>query len=78
MRPYAQAISEAIDHTDAATLALVEDVMRDGRSGLDGLTPAQFRWEAREAWVVVQAMHDAGELGPFCAAVQLDLPEWAA
>jgi hypothetical protein len=39
---YEQAIAAATGLTSPEDLAEVEDVMRDGRTGLDDLTPEQF------------------------------------
>lgn len=78
MSPYARRISKATTETDIATLALIEDLMRDGRSGLDSLTPAQFDRAAREARQDIGLMHNAGVLSEYCAALGITPPAWAA
>lgn len=61
------------EKADPATAALIEDMMRDGRSGLDGLTRAELAGEAAsllthlEAPLVVE----------YAAALDMDCPSWA-
>ncbi len=54
LRGYALSISEATGQTDPATLAEIEDFMRDEYRTLDHLDRAKFRRTARECWKAVQ------------------------
>ncbi|PZG47457.1 hypothetical protein C1I98_13380 [Spongiactinospora gelatinilytica] len=72
MSMYATAISHAIGRTDPATVAVVESVMRDGRTGLDGLYADEF---ARKSWEKVHLLHQGGGLTDWCAAFHLAVPE---
>jgi hypothetical protein len=49
LSPYEELICAVTGLTDPRDLAEVEDVMRTGLSGLDGLTPAEFAALAAEA-----------------------------
>jgi uncharacterized protein (UPF0264 family) len=71
---YAPRIARAIDTNDSATIALVEDLMRDGRSGLDGLSTTAFARVAREAMATALVIALAGELVDYCEAVGLAVP----
>lgn len=53
LRGYAQTISEATGVTDPATLAEIEDFMRDQYRTLDGISRAEFFRCARECWETV-------------------------
>ena len=78
MSPYTKLIAEAIEETDPATLAIVEEFMRTERTALDSLTLAGFRAAAREAAAEAVGMHAAGMLAGWCDAFQLAIPAWAA
>lgn len=70
---YEQLIAVAIGESDPATLAVVEDIMRDGQA-LDGLTRAQFVARARQAHEDMQILAATGQLVGYCAAVGLPTP----
>lgn len=53
LRGYARDISEATEVTDPATLAEIEDFMRDEHRTLDGISRAEFVRCARECWRTV-------------------------
>ena len=74
---YAQLIAESIGTDEPATVALVEDLMRDGRTGLDDLTPAAFRALARQAHADIAIMREAGQLDYYCQVVGLVIPTTA-
>lgn len=74
MYSYRQRISVVIGERDPAVLAVVEDLMRDGRSGLDALTPARFDTAARAAYADVAALAASGCLAEYCAGVGLPVP----
>jgi hypothetical protein len=71
---YASLIGNAIGTTDPATAAVVEDLMRTNRTGLDDLDPAQFARLARTAYADVALLAAAGELGTYCDALGLETP----
>lgn len=71
---YKEAIAASVGTTDLATLALIEDLMRAERTGLDGLSREQFRTAARRAMADAQLMAAAGELRGYCEALGLALP----
>lgn len=75
---YQDAIANAIG-TDAndPIVAVIEEIMRNGRSGLDSLTPAQFSAEACEALETVREMAQAGELEFYCETLGLAMPALA-
>ena len=75
---YAKAIAAAIDSNDEPTVALVEEIMRTDRTGLDGLSAAQFSALARRSARDVTELHLSGELTMYCDALGLTLPSWAA
>jgi hypothetical protein len=77
LRPYAALIADAAGTTDPDTLALAEDLMREGKTGLDALTREEFRAAAREAIADAVRMHRAGMLASYCDAAGLTLPGWA-
>lgn len=77
MARYEKLISEATGQKDRATLALIEDFMRDGRTGLDGLPLPAFRRLAQQAWEDAQVLAATGELADYCDAVGLPIPEIA-
>lgn len=80
---YARLVSDAIGLEDAATLELVERLMRQDTGGvLDHLSAAAFARLAREAHGDATAWHQIGPvngftLADFCRAEQIDLPTWA-
>lgn len=71
---YGKLIAEAIGTADPATVAVVEELMRTERTGLDGLTRGQFDREARIAFADMALMAAAGELSGYCQAFGLDVP----
>jgi hypothetical protein len=76
MRPNAKLIAEAIETADTDTIALVEELMRADRTGLDSLSPAEFRTAAREASLEALLMHNEGILAAWCDALALAMPAW--
>lgn len=76
LRGYAKLIAEAIGTTDPATLALVEQVMRDDAGGaLDGLTPAAFGAMARCVGCELRGDPETARL--IAEANLLAVPDWA-
>lgn len=78
MSHYQELIREAIastgdTRTDDATCAIVEDLMRTNRSGLDHLSRDEFMAEAA-GWL---AEVDAPFVRDYCDALQLEVPQWA-
>lgn len=71
---YAQSIAEAIGTADAATVALVEDLMRINRTALDHLTAADFAIEARNARDDIEGLRAIGQLDDYCKAMGLAVP----
>lgn len=71
---YSTLIAEAIGTADPATLAVVEELMRTDRTGLDGLTRSQFDREARLAFSDMALMAAAGALPEYCEALGLEMP----
>lgn len=53
LRGYTKAISDATGVSDPATLAEIEEFMRDENRTLDGLSRDDFRRSARQCWAVV-------------------------
>jgi hypothetical protein len=74
MTPYATAIAAAIGSTDPAMIALVEEIMREDRSGLDSLPRAQFDAEARSARADIAGLAAAGLLQEYCDALGVATP----
>lgn len=79
---YAQLVSSAIGLYEAATLELVERLMRQETGGvLDHLSAAAFTHLARQAYGDATAWNDIGPvngvtLADFCHVEQIDLPTW--
>lgn len=76
---YSDLIANAIGTNDKAVCDLVEEFMRDGRSGLDGLSPAEFDELARQSMCGVLVWDMAGavnglSLRGYCEAVGLTYP----
>jgi hypothetical protein len=79
MTPYARQIAQAIEYTDEATLAIVEQFMRDETGGtLDHLTTPEFAALARQAAADAVQLQAAGQLAMVCDANGLAMPPWAA
>jgi hypothetical protein len=74
MHPYARLIADTIGSDDTAALAVVEDIMRTDRTGLDGLSRPEFVALAREAHGDMRAMGAAGMLAGYCKARGLAVP----
>jgi hypothetical protein len=74
MSPYASKIAQRLGTDDAATVALVEELMRSDRTALNGLTPAEFDAAIIEAMADAQDLQDAGQLAAWCAAYGLAVP----
>lgn len=74
---YQQAIAEAIETTDSATVALVEDLMRTEAGTLDALSPKRFATLARRSAADVAMLHREGALPDYCSALGLTVPAWA-
>ena len=74
MSSYSDLIGQAIRRDNPATLAVVEEIMRTERTGLDGLTKARFDHAARLAYADVQLLAAAGMLADYCDALGLDMP----
>lgn len=79
---YAQLVSSAIGHDEAATLELVERLMRQETGGvLDHLSAAAFTHLARQAYGDATAWHQIGRvngatLADFCRVERIELPTW--
>jgi hypothetical protein len=72
---YAREIARAIGTEDPATLAVVEELMRTDRTGLDGLRAAEFTVLARQAHRDMHTLDAAGALIEYCDALGLAVPE---
>lgn len=81
---YTQLVSSAIGLDEAATLELVERLMRQETGGvLDHLSAAAFARLARQAYGDAKAWNEIGPvngftLADFCRVEQIDLPTWVA
>lgn len=77
MSPYAKLIA---DQTGAApdAVALIEDLMRTDRTGLDHLTRAEFAAAVIEAVRDAAELEAAGMLAFYCNAVGIPVPAAAA
>ena len=79
----AQLVSSAIGLDEAATLELVECLMRQETGGvLDHLSAAAFARLARQSYGDAKAWNEIGPvngfaLADFCRVEQIDLPTWA-
>lgn len=73
LKGYAAMIAEEIGTDHAGALVLIEDLMRQDRTGLDGLTPAEFRRVAVAAVVDAWELARAGELAFYVHALRLDV-----
>lgn len=79
---YTQLVSSAIGLDEAATLELVERLMRQEAGGvLDHLSAAAFTRLARQAYGDAKAWNEIGPvngftLADFCGVEQIDLPTW--
>jgi hypothetical protein len=62
---------------DETTAALVEELMRSDRTGLDGLSVPEFTATAYSALYEARVMATAGMLRAWCAAKGLAAPAWA-
>lgn len=76
---YAAIIATAIGTDDSASLALVEDLMREGRSGLDGLSLTEITELARECFDDAKAWATIGPVGghalaDYCRVMGLEYP----
>ncbi|MGR6922579.1 hypothetical protein ACU635_50710 [[Actinomadura] parvosata] len=83
MPTYADRISQITGHTDPATLALIEQVMRvhlltATLPALDQLTDDDFTYLARHALADIENLHTMGVLEVYCWSFGLDVPDWAA
>lgn len=78
MSHYQRYIAEAIGVQDQPTLALVEELMRTDRTGLDGLDPKAFAALALQSLSDARGLHYDGQLAFYCGALGLDLPAWAS
>lgn len=74
LRGYAGTIAEMIGTEDAATLALVERVMRDDCPTLDHLTRGEFAGLVAYALAGCAEMAEAGFLAFYCRANLLAVP----
>jgi hypothetical protein len=74
MRPYAKMIAEKTGTEDAATLALIEELMRGDHPTLDGLSHAEFDAAIVQALVDARDLQDAGQLAMWCKAFGLEVP----
>lgn len=80
---YAQLVSSAIGLDEAATLELVECLMRQETGGvLDHLSATAFARLARQSYGDAKAWNEIGPvngftLADFCRVEQIDLPTWA-
>ena len=71
---YDKLIAKAIGATYPPTVKVVEEIMRVDRSGLDGLSTAEFVKEARTAYKTMLLLERVGVLAEFCEAFDLQLP----
>lgn len=71
---YDKLIANAIGTTDPTIAVVVEEIMRDGRSGLDGLNVTEFNRAARQAYGDVKVLAVAGCLGEYCDALGIETP----
>ena len=71
---YATLIASAVNTTDPATVAVVEELMRTDRTALDGLSNAQFNRAARTAFADMVLLASAGALAEYCEAFDLAVP----
>lgn len=84
MTGYAALIAQATDQRDPATLALVEELMRENTGGvLDHLSAPRFAALAREAYVDAQTWQRVGPingvtLADYCAVLGLTVPSWVS
>jgi hypothetical protein len=79
LRPYAQSIADATGTTDPATLALIEQLMRDDNGGvLDSLTPADFDAAIPVAIAGAAELAAFGLLAGYCDAMRLAVPAFMA
>lgn len=84
MRGYAALIAQATDQRDPATLALVEELMREETGGvLDHLSAPRFTALARESYLDAQAWQRLGPingvtLADYCTVLGLTVPSWAS
>lgn len=82
LRGYAALIAHTLGIEDPATLAVVEDFMRQQTGGvLDHLSPAAFAQHAREAYADARAWSDVGAINgctleDYCHTMGLALPAW--
>lgn len=74
MTNYQRLIGATLGTTNLAVIALVEEFMRDGRSGLDGLTAAEFKAMALAAHEDVHALAEIGELEFVCQGYGVAVP----
>jgi len=74
MSAYAKLIAEITGTGDPATLALIEQLMRASRPGLDSLSPARFRAAVREAAGDAAELAREGMLAYYCDALGLAVP----
>ena len=84
MTGYAALIAEATDQQDTATLALVEELMREETGGvLDHLSAPRFAALARESYADAQAWQRIGAitgvtLADYCNVLGLIRPAWVS
>lgn len=71
---YQDRIAQAINNSDTATVALVEDLMRTEHDTLDHLTAAQFTRAARNAMAFAIELGLSGMLGEYCQPLGLAVP----
>lgn len=83
LRGYSALIASSIDQHDHATVALVEDFMRQETGGcLDHLSADRFIALARLSYADARAWHQFGDvngttLATYCEAARLEVPTWA-
>lgn len=84
MTGYAALIAQATDQRDPATVALVEELMREETGGvLDHLSAHRFANLARESFADAQAWQRLGPvngvtLADYCTVLGLTVPSWAS
>lgn len=74
MGTYKERIAAVIGTTDLPTLALVEELMRTDRTGLDGLSRSEFDALARQSYTDARLMAEAGQISMYCEALGLVVP----
>jgi hypothetical protein len=84
VKGYAALIAQATDQRDPATIALVEELMREEAGGvLDHLSAARFTALTRESYLDARAWQRLGQingvtLADYCTVLGLTVPSWVS